>query len=162
MRLNFSKIILSKSILSKVIISTAAILLVPVSPFSIKYPNRVSQLDKYVRMYFANSYDQAALQKSLNISNAIIHTNRSNSACSIYAFGIIQTLEGMPVFIDASNKNILRLKASKEESISELGISSQSKWDEIISISQVEFQKGLAYRGEIIGKYMDYLRRGCK
>ncbi len=149
-------------ILSRALSSLAALLLAPASPFSIHYPDRVSQLDNHMRAYFANPADQAALQKSLKTANWIIYSNSPNSACSVYAFGVLQTLYGIPVFIDASNKNILSLKSSKEESISQLGSSNESKWDEIISMSQVEFQKGLAYRGEIIGKYMDNLKRGCK
>ena len=67
----------------------------------------------------------------------------------------------MPVFINASNKNILMLKSSKEESIAQTGLGSSEKWDEIISASQVEFQKGMAFRGEMIGKYMQIVHQNC-
>ncbi len=162
MRLPFPKFVISRLVLSRLLVLISASLLAPVSPLLIRYPNQVARLDNYIRMYFANPVDKISLKKALNTANAILYVNRSNAACSVYAFGIIQTLDGMPVFIDATNKNILSLKSSKEESISELGPSNESKWDEIISTSQVEFQKGLAYRGEIIGKYMDNLKRRCK
>ena len=149
------------SLFSKICVSLAAVFLLADSPIQIKLINNVSTLDKSMRAYFANPADQDSYNKALEASYEIIQENSMNSLCSVHAFGITQTLQGMPVFINASNKNILMLKSSKEESIAQTGLGSSEKWDEIISASQVEFQKGMAFRGEMIGKYMQIVHQNC-
>jgi len=150
------------SLFSKVFVSLGALLLLPCSPFQIKLINRVSILDKSMLVYFANPANQSSYNKALKAGYGIILENSSNSLCSVNTFGIIQTLQGMPIFINASNKNILMLKSSKEESLVKTGPTSSEKWDEIITASQIEFQKGMAFRGEIIGNYMKSVNQNCK
>ncbi len=149
------------SLFSKIFVSLAAVFLLADSPIQIKLINNVSTLDKSMRAYFANPAGQDSYNKALEASYKIIQANSINSLCSVHVFGITQILQGMPIFINASNKNILMLKSSKEESIAQTGLGSSEKWDEIISASQVEFQKGIAFRGEMIGNYMQIVHQNC-
>ncbi|WP_269621753.1 hypothetical protein [Prochlorococcus marinus] len=149
------------ALFSKICGSLAAGLLLADSPIQIKFINNASTLDNAMQTYFANPADQASYNKALKASYGIIQENSRNSLCSVHVFGITQILQGMPIFINASNKNILMLKSSKEESIAQTGLGSSKKWDEIISASQIEFQKGMAFRGEMIGNYMQIVHQSC-
>ena len=123
---------------------------------------RIAGLEQSLRAYFANNSDENSFNKAILLLKGTIGSNSGNSACAVYAFGTLQTVRSMPVFISASSKNIQSLKASKEESVAKTGTANAIKWDEIISAAQVEFQKGMAYRGELIGEYMTSMKSYCK
>ena len=123
---------------------------------------RIAGLEQSLRAYFANNSDENSFNKAILLLKGTIGSNSGNSACAVYAFGTLQTVRSMPVFISASSKNIQSLKASKEESVAKTGTANAIKWDEIISAAQVEFQKGIAYRGELIGEYMTSMKSYCK
>ena len=123
---------------------------------------RIAGLEQSLRAYFANNSDENSFNKAILLLKGTISSNSGNSACAVYAFGTLQTVRSMPVFISASSKNIQSLKASKEESVAKTGTANAIKWDEIISAAQVEFQKGMAYRGELIGEYMTSMKSYCK
>ena len=123
---------------------------------------RIAGLEQSLRAYFANNSDENSFNKAILLLKGAIGSNSGNSACAVYAFGTLQTVRSMPVFISASSKNIQSLKASKEESVAKTGTANAIKWDEIISAAQVEFQKGMAYRGELIGEYMTSMKSYCK
>ena len=123
---------------------------------------RIAGLEQSLRAYFANNSDENSFNKAILLLKGTIGSNSGNSACAVYAFGTLQTVRSMPVFVSASSKNIQSLKASKEESVAKTGTANAIKWDEIISAAQVEFQKGMAYRGELIGEYMTSMKSYCK
>ena len=123
---------------------------------------RIAGLEQSLRAYFANNSDENSFNKAILLLKGTISSNSGNSACAVYAFGTLQTVRSMPVFVSASSKNIQFLKASKEESVAKTGTANAIKWDEIISAAQVEFQKGMAYRGELIGEYMTSMKSYCK
>ena len=123
---------------------------------------RIAGLEQSLRAYFANNSDENSFNKAILLLKGTISSNSGNSACAVYAFGTLQTVRSMPVFISASSKNIQSLKASKEESVAKTGTANAIKWDEIISAAQVEFQKGMAYRGELIAEYMTSMKSYCK
>ena len=123
---------------------------------------RIAGLEQSLRAYFANNSDENSFNKAILLLKGTIGSSSGNSACAVYAFGTLQTVRSMPVFISASSKNIQSLKASKEESVAKTGTANAIKWDEIISAAQVEFQKGMAYRGELIGEYMTSMKSYCK
>ena len=137
----------------------SAAILIPIAALG---ETRLAGLEQSIRAYFANNSDESSLNKAILLLKATISSNSGNSACAVYAFGTLQTVRSMPVFISASSKNIQFLKASKEDSIAKTGTANATKWDEIISAAQVEFQKGLAYRGELIGEYMTSMKSYCK
>lgn len=131
-------------------------------PSSALGETRIAGLEQSLRAYFANNSDENSFNKAILLLKGTIGSNSGNSACAVYAFGTLQTVRSMPVFISASSKNIQSLKASKEESVAKTGTANAIKWDEIISAAQVEFQKGMAYRGELIGEYMTSMKSYCK
>jgi hypothetical protein len=121
-----------------------------------------ARLDQALKGYFANPSDEKSYNSALAAASSVIQANSGNAACAVYAFGILQIVEGMPVFISASNKSIIFLKSSKEEMVSKVGPQSASKWDELINQAQVEYQKGLIYRGEVVGRYLGNVKKFCK
>ena len=102
------------------------------------------------------------LLSAIQSASQIIANNKGNAACAVYTFGILQIVEGMPIFVSASNKSIISLRSSKEESIAQVGPESGSRWDDLITQAQVEFQKGLIYRGDVIGRYFSKVKSFCK
>ena len=121
-----------------------------------------AKLDQSLKGYFANPSDEKSYNSAVAAASAVIQANSGNAACAVYAFGILQIVEGMPVFISASNKSIITLKSSKEEMITKVGPQSAAKWDELINQAQVEYQKGLIYRGEVVGRYFGNVKKLCK
>ena len=120
-----------------------------------------SRLDQSLRAYFANPSDEKIYTAAVTSASSIIQANGSNAACSVFAFGILQIVEGMPVFISSSNKSIISLRSSKEEMVAKVGPQSASKWEDLISQAQLEYQKGLIYRGEIVGRYLNNVKKFC-
>lgn len=121
-----------------------------------------ARLDQSLKGYFSNPSDEKSYNAAVAAASSVIQANAGNAACAVYAFGILQIVEGMPVFISASNKSIISLKSSKEEMISKVGQQSAAKWDELINQAQVEYQKGLIYRGEVVGRYFGNVKKFCK
>ena len=122
----------------------------------------VANLERSLQAYSSNPADEKAYSMAVLSAQQIISANSSNAACAVYAFGILQIVEGMPVFVSASNKSIVSLRSSKEESLAQVGPDSAARWDELINQAQVEFQKGLIYRGDVIGKYFAKVKGSCK
>jgi len=121
-----------------------------------------AKLDQSLKGYFSNPSDEKSYNAAVAAASSVIQANGGSAACAVYAFGILQIVEGMPVFISASNKSIISLKSSKEEMISKVGSQSAAKWDELINQAQVEYQKGLIYRGEVVGRYFGNVKKFCK
>ena len=46
--------------------------------------------------------------------------------------------------------------------MAQVGPESGSRWDDLITQAQVEFQKGLIYRGDVIGRYFAKVKSFCK
>lgn len=122
----------------------------------------VPNLERSLQAYSANPADEKAYNSAMQSAQQIIASNSSNAACSVYAFGILQIVEGMPVYVSASNKSIIALRASKDESLAQVGPETAARWDELINQAQAEFQKGLIYRGDVIGRYFSKIKSYCK
>ena len=121
-----------------------------------------AKMDQSLKAYFSNPSDEKSYTSAVEATASTIQSNSGNAACAVYAFGILQIIEGMPVFIGASNKSIMTLKSLKEEMLSKVGPQSAAKWDEMINQAQVEYQKGLIYRGEVVGRYFANVKKSCK
>jgi len=119
-------------------------------------------LERSLQAYSSNPADEKAYTSAIQSASQIIANNKGNAACAVYTFGILQIVEGMPIFVSASNKSIISLRSSKEESIAQVGPESGSRWDDLITQAQVEFQKGLIYRGDVIGRYFSKVKSFCK
>ena len=119
-------------------------------------------LERSLQAYSSNPSDEKAYNSAIQSATQIIADNKTNAACSVYTFGILQIVEGMPIFVSASNKSIVSLRSSKEESMAQVGPESGSRWDDLITQAQVEFQKGLIYRGDVIGRYFAKVKSFCK
>lgn len=154
--------ILRPNLRKRALIAVGAIFAVILIPNASLSETKLAILEQSLRAYFANNSDESSFNKVILLLKGTIGSNSGNSACAVYAFGTLQTVRSMPVFISASSKNIQSLKASKDDSIAKTGTANSSKWDEIISTAQVEFQKGLAYRGEVIGEYITSMKSYCK
>jgi hypothetical protein len=137
-------------------------LLLASSAASASAESRFQTIEVSMQAYFANQSDERAYSTAKQSLKGIIGSSGGNAACAVYAFGILQILEGMPSFVANYSKSIQLLKSAKEEAMTTIGNTSQAKWDETISASQVELQKGLAYRGELIGQYMNSVKSYCR